>query len=176
MPDFLLSNRDLQLEWGAIATMCCGLGDRNFRISHMYIEFENVADPDDVVTAPDVARDDGQQYFQNLDVSANRDFLRVPLLLNPTVGPKAGYEAYFRTGLGNMLTFYAQTQGTIGVHGKPFSHTVNSKVFGVALVATPVPGDASQDLVFARGYLETAQQVVKLPSSSVGMTFSVYFE
>lgn len=167
----------IQYAWGAVATQCIGLGNRNFRISAMYVEYENVADPEDVITPPVFGRDEDRSYYNDLGLSGTRDFLRVPLLIQPTIGIESGFEDYFIEGVsGNLLTFHAQTQGTLGFHGKAFNDGVNSKVFGVALVATPVFSDPSQDIVFARTYFETSDQTPKLASSQIGITWDVAFE
>lgn len=170
-------SNQLQFNWGMIAAMCIGFGDRDYRIRALYIEYENVADPGDPVTVPDFDRDEGIEYYQDLAFSASRDFLRVPLNINPTLGIETGFENYFTDGsTGNKLTFFAQTQGTAGYHGKAFSNAANSKVFGVALVATPTFADATQDLIFARTYYDVDDQEVKQVSSQFGVTWDVSFE
>ncbi len=166
----------IQYSWGFVAAQCIGRGDRSYRISSMYVEYENVAAPGDAVTVPVFGREEGQDYYSDLLLSANRDFLRVPLIIEPTIGIELGFEDYFTEGVdGNKLTFFTQTQGTQGFHGKPFSDAVNSKIFGVALVATPEFGDPSQDVVFARTYFDVSDQTLKLASSQVGITWDVSF-
>lgn len=173
----LRKENQIQYAWGAVATQCIGLGNRNFRINAMYVEYENVADPEDPITPPTYGRDEDRSYYNDLGLSGTRDFLRVPLLIQPTIGIEEGFEDFFIPGVsGNLLTFHAQTQGTIGFHGKSFNDGVNSKVFGVALVATPVFADPSQDIVFARTYFDTEDQTPKLASSQIGITWDVVFE
>lgn len=173
----LQKQNQIQYEWGAVAAQCIGMGNRNYRVNAMYIEYENVASPSDDVTVPTYGRDEGRGYYDDLAMSATRDFLRVPLLFQPSIGIESGYEDYFTAGVnGNKLTFYTQSQGTTGFHGKSFNSSANSKVFGVALVATPVFADPTQDLVFARTYFEVADQTPKLASSQVGITWDVVFE
>lgn len=177
MEPLFRKENQIQYAWGAVATRCIGLGDRNFRINAMYVEYENVADPEDPVTPPTFGRDEDRSYYGDLALSGTRDFLRVPLLLQPSIGIETGFEDYFIEGVsGNLLTFHAQTQGTVGFHGKSFNDGVNSKVFGVALVATPVFADPSQDIVFARTYFDTEDQTSKLASSQIGITWDVVFE
>ena len=107
----------IQYGWGAVAAKLMGAGDQAYKISTMYIEFENVANE------------------------------------------------------GNLLTFYTQSQGAVGYHGRTFSHSVNSKVFGAALVATPTADDPTQDIIVARTYLLAASQVLKIASSQIGLTW-----
>jgi hypothetical protein len=122
-------------------------------------------------------RELGVTYFDELLYSSTQDFLRVPLQLEPTLGISAGYEDFFTAGLnGNKLTFFAQTSGVAGVHGKNFSHTVNSKIYAATLVAAPVFGDRTKDVVFARTTFAEADQVTKEASSQVGITWDIAFE
>lgn len=167
----------IQLTWGAIATQCIGLGNRGYKINALYIEYENVDSAEDPVTVPTFERDEGRDYYQNLALSASRDFLRVPLSFAPTVGIEAGFESSFTDGLdGNKLTFYTQTQGTAGFHGKPFTEGSNSKVFGASLIATPEFADPTKDIIFARTYFAVEDQTVKQASSQVGITWELVFE
>lgn len=166
----------LQFEWGAIAAFCIGIGNRNYRVSTIYLEYENVGDPEDAISPPTYARDEGREYYQSLAFSADRDFLRLPLSLQPTLGIETGFEDYFTEGVtGNKLTFSTQSQGTTGFHGKTFSNAANSKVFGAALVATPEFADPTKDLIFARAYFETADQAVKPVSGQFGLLWDVPF-
>lgn len=172
---FQQSNQ-IQYDWGFVAAKTIGEGDRNFRVSSLYIEYENVTLPEDEVTPPSFTRGEGVDYYIELALSGVRDFLRVPLLVSPTIGIEAGFEDWFTEGVnGNLLTFYTQTQGTSGFHGKPFSAAANSKVFGAALVATPVFADQTQDVIFARTYFDTGDQEVKSASKQFGVTWDVAF-
>ena len=170
-------SNQIQYSWGYAAAQALGKGDRNFKISTLYVEFENVTLPGDAVTVPSYGREEGREYYQDLALSGVRDFLRVPLLLDPSIGIEAGFEDFFTAGVdGNKLTFFTQTQGTQGFHGKSFNDGVNSKVFGAALVATPEFGDPTKDVIFARTYFDVADQTLKLASSQVGITWEVSFE
>jgi hypothetical protein len=80
------------------------------------------------------------------------------------------------TGLSNQLTFFAQTAGTQGVHGKNFSHITNSKVFSAALVAMPRFADRTKDAIFARINLDAGDQTSKEASSQIGITWDIAFE
>ena len=116
------------------------------------------------------------EYYDGLQYSGARDFLRVPLLQTPLLGVELGYDDYFEVGVsGNKLTFFAQTQGNQGVHGKTFSNGANSKVFGAALVATPAFADRTQDVVFARAYYDSGEQAVKEASSQLGIGWDIAF-
>jgi len=174
VPGAVIRNQ-IQYSWGMIAAQTIGRGDPRYHVNTMYIEFENVASPGDPVTIPTFGRDEGVEYYDDLVSSGVRDYLRVALLQEPLLGVETGYEEYFGDGEGNKLTFFAQSQGTQGTHGKTFSDTVNSKVFGAALVAAPVFSDPTQDTVFSRAYFATDEQTVKEASSQVGISWEVSF-
>lgn len=139
----------------------------NYKLSFMYIEFENVAHPTDPVSLPVISRSGGIAYYEGLAHSLVRNYLRVPIISGVLTSSNTDHFPQ-----GNLLTFYAQSQGVTGLNGLPFSNSHNSKVFGAALVAAPDPSDATQDLVFARLYYAAADQQVK-PSTSaqIGITW-----
>ena len=78
--------------------------------------------------------------------------------------------------MSNQLTFFAQTAGMAGVHGKTFSHLANSKVYSAALVAMPVFDDRARDVIFARINFGTSDQTAKEASSQIGITWDIVFE
>jgi hypothetical protein len=143
----------------------------------MYIEFSNVTDPADAVSLPSFTRDEGLSYYTGLSGSSTNDYLRVPLIGQPTISIETGFESYFTEGVdGNLLTFFAQSAGGTGVHSKTFANGSNSKIFGAALVAAPVNADPTKDIVFSRAYFASADQTVKQTSSQVGITWELPFE
>jgi hypothetical protein len=171
----------IQYAWGYIAAKQLGYkrqADRlDYSISALYIEFENQADPATPISAAPFARDIDINYYNSLVDSSSRDFLRIPLSIEPALSVSAGYvEKLPSTQQGNQLTFFVQTAGTAGVYGKTFSHLVNSKVFSAALVAAPVFSDRTKDVVFARTIFTAENQVTKEPSSQIGITWDVAFE
>ena len=148
--------------WGFAAAQSLGYGKTNYRINGMYLEFENVADPEDAVTPPDFTPDAGIEYYQALSGSGTRDYMRVPLVSSPVLSIHPGYEDGYEAGVtGNKLTVYAQSAGSTGVHGKTFSNGVNSKLFGAALIVAPDWGDATQDIICNRAYVASDEQLVK---------------
>lgn len=169
----------IQLTWGVIAARQIGFKRQahrpDYSISAMYIEFENVADPLDEVTIPDVARTEGIEYYDSLSVSSTRDFVRVPLRSEPGLAIATGNEGDIPDDEGNMLSFFAMTSTATGVHGKTFSNGSNSKICGVALVATPIFADRTKDIIFARTYLEVADQQVKDASAQAGVAWDIIF-
>lgn len=165
----------IQFDWGFIVAQLMK-GRSEYRINAMYIEFENVADPEDPVTVPTYGADEGAEYYDDLQSSGTRDFLRIPFASDPLLGIVTGaaYENYFTAGTsGNKLSFYAVTQGTEGVHGKTFSNGANSKVYGAALVATPVFADRTQDRIFARAYWDADEQAIKEPSGQLATGWDI---
>jgi hypothetical protein len=140
-----------------IANLLTGQQDgKPYRISGMYLEYENnggaaVSVPDD----EDIDRNEGSEYL--ISLASPRDYLRVPIIAG-TVDD-------------NVTTFYAQTQGTVGENGLPFSSAQQSRVYGAWLVAYRQFSDATQDLVLARTYFPTSKQLIKTASSQIGVTW-----
>lgn len=163
------STNQIQWSWGEIACHLFGDGNKDYRINAMYVEFENTAL---IPSTPSYTRSEGVEYYENLSLSATKDFLRVPLIAAPVKSLASGYDNINF----NQLTFLAQTAGTQGVHGKTFSDSVSSKVYGLALVAAPVWSDRTQDLIFARKYYATADQVAKQASSQIGVSWIEKFK
>lgn len=176
-------SNQIQVSWGYIAAKQIGFKrqpDRpDYSISAMYIEYENQTDPEEPVSVTDFSRTLGLEYYSAMAAIPNRDFLRVPLRLEPAIGVAAGSigaETLTDAGLGNQLTFFAQTSGTQGVHGRGFSHTLNSKVYAATLVATPYFSDQSRDVIFARTNFSVGDQTGKEASSQIGVTWDISFE
>lgn len=156
-----------------------GEGGLQLRIRKLYIEFENVADPEDEVSVPAVDAMDpahGTPYYTALSFSSTRDFLRVDLQAAPLLGVAEGYEDYFDTGDGNLLRLFAQTAGTVGFHGRTFADSSNSKICGIAAVVAPSESDQTRDIVIARSYYDAGDQILK-PSGAlqVGVTLELPF-
>lgn len=120
-------------------------GDLTWAVGAMFFEFENTAG---TPTVPSPARGENISYYlSDLALEADKDYMRVPLVIPPGISSSdsAKYD-------GNQVTFFAITSGVQGVHGKTFDHTVDSKVYGVALAATPDPDQYTQDRLFSRSY------------------------
>jgi len=162
------------VESGMVLAQCVGFGNRSYKINKFYIEFENVALPGDAVSVPSFLTTEGREYYAGL--STPRDYLRVDLDGDPTLQIASGYESYFTAGTdGNSLHFRAISAGTEGQNGVTFSDGVNSKVFGIALVAGPDDGDITQDLVVARRYYDVADQKLKQASGQIGVSWDLDF-
>lgn len=175
VPRHLKRRNQIQYDWARIAIQCIGLGQRNYRINAVYVEFENVPSPGDPATVPSYDRDEGIEYYTAL--SGNRDYLRLPLISEPRLSVADGYGDVF-TGEGdsfNEMTFFAQTSGSTGVNGLEFSSSVNSVAVGIALVATPVWADRTRDVIFGRAYFAVDEQVPKEASHQIGVSWSQIF-
>lgn len=145
-------------------------GRPGYAINTVYLEFKNTAG---VITPPSVSRADGIEYYNGLSASLDTDFLRLPLLVNPSVEASGDdYES-------NQVTFFAESEGTQGHFGKPFSQAASSWVYGAALVAAPAPSDQSQDVVFSRLYigdLGWTSAIDKQDGKQVGLTWAIQFK
>lgn len=174
-------SNQIQYSWGFIAAKQIGYRRsperHDYHISGMYIEYENQPDPETPISATAFERSLGLSYYNSMVTSDVRDYLRVPLRLEPTLTIASGFSDYFTEGEnGNQLTFFAQSAGTSGVNGKLFGASVNSKVYAAALVATPVFSDRTQDVIFARTFFDVGDQTTKEPSSQIGITWDISFE
>ena len=176
-------SNQIQVSWGYIAAKQLGFRpqpDRDsYAISGMYFEFENQTNPAAAVAVADFPRTLGLEYYATLGDPSNRDYVRVPLRLDPTLSVSAtsvGAAVLTENLMSNQLTFFAQTAGTTGVNGLPFSHLNNSKIFAAALVATPRFDDITRDVLFARIVFDVGNQTSKEASSQIGITWDIAFE
>lgn len=156
--------------YAKVCVRLLGFGDVRYKLSAIYVEFENVASPGDAVVNPSFDKDAGIEYYSALSGSGTRDFLRVPL-----TGVAGSLSAGFAGADENTVTFTAVTASAAGVHGVTFSSAANSKICGVALVAAPVWADRSQDVVFGRAYYEAADQLLKPAAGQVAVTYTEEF-
>lgn len=171
LPEFAAWHHNQFLRsWGAIVGRLLSRQGTQYGISRMYLEFENTASPGDEVEAPGFDRNpaSGRPYYDGLADSSNRDYLRVPIIASSLTSSD---EELFPDG--DLLTLFAQTTGLVGVHGKPFAEGSNSVVFGGALVAAPVDGDATQDLILSRFYPEVSGQIAKTANGQVGVEWEI---
>lgn len=158
-------HNDFLYEWGAIFANLLMRKGLNYGIGGMYLEFENTASPGDPVSPPAFTRDadQGVDYYNGLSLSSDRDYLRVPLIASTLdISDATNFPK------GNQPSFFAQTVGVAGVHGKPFSDANNSTVFGGALVAFVDEEDHTRDIVLSRFYLDVDKQQPKLSTSQIG--------
>jgi hypothetical protein len=174
--DFLFSKENLVLyTWGYLACQCIGRGNPAYAVAAAYLEYMNVVTAGTVVTPPTYDRSAGLSYFSGLPV--NKDYLRVPLVGLPTIDIAPGYEPYFVSGsTGNRATFVAQSTGTVGVNGQPYSAAALSTVYGVTLVATPVQNTPADDIILSRGYFNTNDQQLKQDGSQIGVRWKISFQ
>lgn len=134
----------------------------------MYIEYENNGG---APVTPPVLGDPatGIAYYEAL--SGDRDYLRVPV--TAAILDTSDEETYPD---GNVAKYFAQTAGSTGELGSDFSHTVSSRVYGGAIVSAPDLDDKTQDIVVARFYYDTANQVLKISGSQINLTVSLPLE
>jgi hypothetical protein len=164
-------HNDVLFDWATIVGNLLSKQGVNYAIGGMYIEFQNVASPGDHVPVPNVNRADGVAYYNDLATSPDTDYLRVPVIASTL----ASTDPMNFPG-GNEVTFFAQTSGLVGVHGKPFSDVDNSVVYGGALVSFVNEADPTQDLVFSRFYFDIPSQQPKLSTSQIGLEWPVTLE
>ncbi len=164
-------HNDPMYDWGTVAqNLFRGEPDgKPYKVAGMYIEFDNSGS--DVDPIPVVAREESLSYYDALNSNfPNRDYLRVPLIASE--GDTSDAVNFPQN---NMARFFAQTAGTLGVHGLTYADTSNSVVYGGGLAVYPDNGDTSQDLIFSRWYLQPALQVGKVVGSQIGISWELTF-
>lgn len=163
----LIQRRNLILYSGAdiLAQLVSGAGAP---VNMMYLEFKNLASPGDAITPPSFDRSGGVTYYDGLAGSPDTDFLRVPLITNPSLAASSSDYS------GNQVTFFGQSEGTAGFHGKTFGPGVNSAVFGAALVSAARIDDQSEDLVYSRVY-SGIDKILKEAGFEIGVTWTTRF-
>lgn len=156
--------------WGAsLANLLANTQDGKFyHVGGMYFEFDNSGSP--VNPTPTISRANTRSYYA--DLSGTQDYLRVPITLRSVTSEDEGT---FPDG--NMVEFYAETSGSVGMNGLPFSSGAGSRVYGVGLVVMRDPEDETEDIVFSQYYFAAAQQLPKLANDSqIGSRWRVAFQ
>lgn len=156
-------------QWATIVSKLLTTGDARYRIGGMYLEFENTASPGDPVSAPTFDRTRDVTYYDDLSGSGVRDYLRVPMTANTVASEGTGFTD-------DLMTFFGRSSGVLGVHGKTFSDSVNSTIFGASLVAFIDNNDATQDLLLSSFYFDVADQQQKLSTSQVGIEWALQLQ
>lgn len=161
VPKKVIQRTNLVLYGAADILALLASGNPDYKINAMYMEFANTGGPP--VPAPAFDRSGGRAYYDGL---VGADYLRVPILTSPALSKSnAVYE-------NNQVTFFAVTDGVVGVHGTPFNTT--SVVYGAGLVAAPDIGDQSRDVVFSRVYTEIGS-IQKEVGHEIGVTWTIRF-
>ena len=162
----LYEGYDIMAEWAA--------GLLVTPINVMYMEYENVSGPSEEPTPVTINLHEGKSYYESLAgggssmFAGGRDFLRVPILVQPTtLSTGQGYQ-------GNAALFLAMSNAIQGLGGQPFSDLQFSKVTGVALVVAEDPDDWTRDRVFARGYFSPS--IPKAADNQISIQWTQRFE
>lgn len=138
-------------------------GDQTYRLSHMYVVFENTAGAGTplVPARADVAGTGGTF----LSLAGNYDFIRIPVL------PTAVISAVDGNHNGNRATFTGVGTAAVGeAQGLTFSAAANSKVVNIAIVAAPT-GAVAGDVLYSHSDLATPLPVAG--SGQAGATYAV---
>lgn len=133
-------------------------GNLDYQITHMYFGYENTIG---VPSKPAATRSDtAASIFHAL--TAPDDFLRAPILLPVTLDAADGNHSF------NRATFNAVANGSTGVLGLNYGAAFDSKVWGVALVASPGV-DYTGDWMYAYYVLPTS-----LPAAGTGQVSATW--
>ena len=149
----IIDKKNLVLFEGADIMSALLAGKANFAISHMYFQYRNSAETFEINNP--ITRGDGRAAFDAIDgEDPVEDWLRVPLITLPKqVQIPEGSADYQSNGVWFTGTSAASPtlEGESPAHN-PFtaSGETPSRIFSVALVSAPAPGDNKQDRVFSR--------------------------
>jgi hypothetical protein len=138
--------------------VCPGASHSGARFDFAYVEFSN----GDAVPPADVAVQTLRSHFDSLKSTADRDYLRIPILSHSLEPSKEGKP---------QLTLLIATDGTHGVHGKPFSSTSGSRVYAVTIVASQM--NDREDIFAARHHYAVAEQLSKPESGSITLSVTL---
>lgn len=163
-----VETKNLVLYGGADILALLVAGQADYRVRTMYAEFRNLVDPSDPIVPPVFDRSGGIAYYNGLSSDPDTDFIRLALNVSPSFASSGSNYA------NNVVTFFGQTEGLSGFHGKTFGESANSAVFGAALVASPDSADQSRDIVFSRAYAGI-DKVPKQSGQEIGITWSIRF-
>jgi len=135
-----------------------GTGSSGARLDTAYLEFVNGS----AVTPPDIYPTESLEYYERLETSPDRDYLRCKILSHKVQQNMLGKI---------VLSLVIVSEGDTGVHGKPFSATSGSRVYGLALAASQT--NHREDVLFMRHYYDPADQVEKPESGGVMIAFDL---
>ena len=130
------------------------------KLDTAYLEFVN-GDP---ITPPDIYPADSLAYYDQLATTSDRDYLRVPILSHTV---KQGTDGQ------SILSLIIVSDGETGVHGKPFSASSRSRIYGLALLASQ--SNERTDMLFARHYYGPNEQLEKCADAGVMLSFDLFF-
>jgi len=122
-----------------------------------YLEYVNGP----AVTPPDILPYESVEYYERLETTPDRDYLRC-FILSHSVKETNGK---------TVLSLVIASDGDEGVHGKPFSATAASKVYGIALAASQT--NRRGDILFARHYYEPDEQLEKPENGGIMLTLDL---
>ena len=113
---------------------------------------------------PEINPVESVDYFDRLAATSDRDYLRCVILSHQV---KQGSDG------NGTLTLVVVSDGDEGVHGKPFSASAGSRVYGLTLAASQT--NQRSDLLFARHYYPEQDQVEKPEHGGVMLTLDISF-
>jgi len=128
------------------------------RLDVAYLEYVNGP----VVAPPEILPMESTDYYQRLEAMSDRDYLRCPILSHGVRRDSDGR---------GIMTLVIVSDGDRGVHGKPFSASAGSRVYGLALAASQT--NQRSDILFARHYYEGDDQVEKPEHGGIMLSFDL---
>lgn len=152
--------------WGQIVAPLLATGGANYRLSKMYVEYENKTNPEDDIVVPSFSRSLTVDYFASLAADAKKDYFMADVVMNSVT----------QVGTSVDLNLLSRLVAVVGVNGKPFSSDNNSTIYGCHLAAAPQGGDPTQNILFSSVYLSSENQRAKLPNSSLNLLWLIQLQ
>lgn len=152
--------------WGQIVANLLASGNTNYRLSKMYVEYENKTNPEDAIVVPSFSRSIGLNYFASLSADPKKDYFIADVLMNSITSVSDN----------TNLQLLARLLALTGVHGKPFSSNNNSTIYGCHLAAAPQSGDPTQNILFSSVYFSSEDQRITLPNSSLNLLWRIQLQ
>jgi hypothetical protein len=135
-----------------------GASNSGTKFDFAYVEFCNGG----AVPPAEVAEQTLRSHFDSLKSTADRDYLRIPILAHSLEPSKEGKPE---------LTMLIAMDGITGIHGKPFSSTSGSHVYAVTIVSSQM--NDREDIFVARHHYGTAEQLPKPESGSITLSVTL---
>ena len=134
---------------------------------YMYLEYANISEnvPNYTSVVPNF--ESPKTYYAGL--GANKNYIRVPAVLDPTVVNSSSGTAPSITYTSTSTYFGQSNTVSVGVNTGGFAFGNNVYCYGAALVLCPDDSDKTKDLVMARAYF-TDSTLQKTSSSELFVT------
>lgn len=141
-------------------------GQSQYKINGVYFQFSNQGSP----AIPSFTR--GTVAADMRTLTANEDYVLGTLAGQPSI-TTGDSTASGNPYSDNRAVFFSLATASVGEGGVAFTAGAGSKIISLGLVATPVSGDRTQDILYAR--FAPASAVDKQSGLNPGITWTTEF-